>query len=108
MRWPKYWNLSFKISPSSEHSGLISFRIDRFVLLAVQGTLKSLLQHYNSNAHSFSELLKPLRHNKAVIHEGVAAINLEQKNASDSFPVYRPPLVTVYVLSSATIIVSNQ
>ena len=50
MRWPKYWILSFRICPSSEHSGLISFRKDRFVFLVVQGTLKSLLQHHNSKA----------------------------------------------------------
>ena len=48
MRWPKYWSFSFSISPSSEHPGLISFRMDRLDLLAVQGTLKSLLQHYSS------------------------------------------------------------
>ena len=50
IRWPKYWSLSFSISPSNEYSGLISFRIDCFDLLAVQGTLKSLLQHHNSKA----------------------------------------------------------
>ena len=50
MRWPKYWSLSFRICPSSEHCGWISFKMDRFVLLAVQGTLKSLLQHHNSKA----------------------------------------------------------
>ena len=50
IRWPKYWNFSFNISPSSEHSGLISFRIDWLDLLAVQGTLKSLLQHKISKA----------------------------------------------------------
>ncbi|CAI9179497.1 unnamed protein product [Rangifer tarandus platyrhynchus] len=48
IRWPKYWSFSFSISPSSEYSGLISFRTDWFDLLAVQGTLKSLLQHHNS------------------------------------------------------------
>ena len=48
--WPKYWNFSFSISPSSEHSGLISFRMDLLDLLAVQGTLKSLLQHHSSKA----------------------------------------------------------
>ena len=48
--WPKYWSFSFSISPSNEYSGLISFRIDWFDLLAVQGTLKSLLQHHNSKA----------------------------------------------------------
>ena len=47
IRWPKYWSFSFSISPSSEYSGLISFRIDWFYLLAVQRTLKSLLQHSN-------------------------------------------------------------
>ena len=47
---PKYWSFGFSISPSNEHSGLISFRIDRLALLAVQGTLKSLLQHHNSKA----------------------------------------------------------
>ena len=46
IRWPKYWSLSFSISPSNEYAGLISFRIDWFALFAVQGTLKSLLQHH--------------------------------------------------------------
>ena len=50
IRWPKYWSFSFSISPSNEYSGLISFRIDWFDLLAVQGTLKSLLQHPSSKA----------------------------------------------------------
>ena len=50
IRWPKYWRFSFSISPSNEYSGLISFRMDRFDLLAVQGTLKSLLQHHSSKA----------------------------------------------------------
>ena len=50
IRWPKYWSLSFNISPSNEHSGLISFRMDCLDLLAVQGTLKSLLQHHSSKA----------------------------------------------------------
>ena len=50
IRWPKYWSFSFRISPSSEYSGLISFRMDWLNLLAVQGTLKSLLQHHSSKA----------------------------------------------------------
>ena len=50
IRWPKYWSFSFKISPSNEHPGLISFRMDWLDLLAVQGTLKSLLQHHSSKA----------------------------------------------------------
>ena len=50
IRWPEYWSFSFSISPSNEYSGLISFRIDWLDLLAVQGTLKSFLQHQNSKA----------------------------------------------------------
>ena len=50
MRWPKYWSFSFSVSPSSEHPGLISFRMNWLDLLAVQGTLKSLLQHHSSKA----------------------------------------------------------
>ena len=50
MRWPKYWSFSFSISPSNEHSGLVSFRMDWLDLLAVQGTLKNLLQHHSSKA----------------------------------------------------------
>ena len=50
IRWPKYWSFRFSISPSNEHPGLISFRVDWLDLLAVQGTLKSLIQHYSSKA----------------------------------------------------------
>ena len=50
IRWPKYWSFSFSVSPSNEHPGLISFRMDWLDLLAVQGTLKSLLQHHTSKA----------------------------------------------------------
>jgi len=50
MRWPKYWSFSFRTSPSNEHPGLISFRMDWLDLLAFQGTLKSLLQHHSSKA----------------------------------------------------------
>ena len=50
IRWPKFWSFSFNISPSNEHSGLISFRMGWLDLLAVQGTARSLLQHYNSKA----------------------------------------------------------
>ena len=52
IKWPKYWSFSFNISPSSEHPGLISFRMDWLDLLAVQGTLKSLLQHHSSSINS--------------------------------------------------------
>ena len=53
IRWPKYWSFSFSISPSNEYSGLISLRIDWFDLLAVQGTLKTLLQHHTLKASTF-------------------------------------------------------
>ena len=53
VRWPKYWSFSFSISPSNEYSGLISFRIEWFDLLAVQGTLKNLLQHHNLKVSIF-------------------------------------------------------
>ena len=53
MRWSKYWSFSFSISPSQEHPGVISFRMDRLDVLAVQGTLKSLLQHHSSKASVF-------------------------------------------------------
>ena len=63
IRWPKYWSFSFNISPSNEHPGLISFRMDLLDLLAVQGTLKSLLQHHNSKAsilwHSVFFIVRP-------------------------------------------------
>ena len=57
IRWPKYWSFSFSISPSNEYSGLISFRMDWLDLLAVQETLKSLLQHHNSKASIFGTQL---------------------------------------------------
>ena len=56
IRWPKYWSFSLTISPSNEYSGLISFRIDWFDLLAFQGTLKSILQHHNSKASIIQHL----------------------------------------------------
>ena len=56
IRWPKYWSFSFNISPFNEHSGLISFRMDWLDLLAVQGTLKHLLQHHSSKASIFSRV----------------------------------------------------
>ena len=62
IRWPKYWGFSFSISPSNEHSGLISFRMDWFDLLDVQGTLKSLLQHQfeSINFSALSRLYGPI------------------------------------------------
>ena len=59
IRWPKYWSFSFNISPSNEHPGLISFRMDWLDLFAIQGTFKSLLQHHSSKASVFSFLYSP-------------------------------------------------
>ena len=56
IRWPKYWSFNFSISPSNEYPGLISLRMDWLALLAVQGTLRSLLQHHSSKSISFSSL----------------------------------------------------
>ena len=71
IRWPKYWSFSFNISPSSEHSGLISFRMDWLYLFAVQGTLKSLFQHHSSKAsvlRSSAFLIAQLSHPYSTIN----------------------------------------
>ena len=62
IRGPKYWSFSFSISPSNEYSGLISFRINWFDLLAIQGTLKSLLQHHSSNASVLQRSVFMIQH----------------------------------------------
>ena len=75
IRWPKYWSCSFNISPSNEYSGLISFRIDWFHVLAVQGTLKSLLQHHSSKASVLqcsAFFIVPLSHPYTTIGKNIA------------------------------------
>ena len=68
IRWPKYWSCSFNISPANEHPGLMSFRIDWLDLLAVQGTLKSLLQHHSSKASTLKKKkASTLRHSASFI-----------------------------------------
>ena len=83
IRWPKYWSFSFSISPSNEHPGLISFRMDWLDLLAVQGTLRSLLQHHSSKASilrcSASFMVQPVAE-----HPGLCP--------SDKLPEASPPL----------------
>ena len=74
IRWPKYWSLSFNISPSNEHPGPISFRMDCLDLLAVQGTLKSLLQHHSSKA---SILLHSAFSNQSILMEISPEYSLE-------------------------------
>ena len=88
IRWPKYWSFSFSISPSKEYSGLVSFRIDWLDLLAVQGTLKSLLQYYTSKASilQFSAFfIVQLSHPYITTGKTIALMGLcWQKNASAS------------------------
>ena len=72
LRWPEYWSFSFNISPSSEHPGLISFRMDWLDLLEVQGTLKSLLQHYSSKASILQRsafFIVQLSHSELIKHK---------------------------------------
>ena len=83
IRWPKYWSFSFSISPSNEYSGLISFRIDWFDLLAVQGTLKSLLQHHSSKASI-------LRHSAFFMVQ----LSLPYVNTAKTIAVTRPTCVS--------------
>ena len=78
IRWPKYWSFSFSISPSNEYSGLISFRIDWLDLLAVQGTLKSLLQHHSSKASIF-HAQPSLWSNYHIIHDAGQTIALTRR-----------------------------
>ena len=88
IRWPKYWSFSFNITPSNEHSGLISFRIDWLDLLAVQGTLKSLLQHHSSKASILSYVkfknkikLKKKQKNKKQKHQFFGTQPSSQSNS---------------------------
>ena len=88
IRWPKYWSFNFSISPSNEHPGLISFRMDWLDLLAVQGILKSLLQHHSSKASIFrcsafftasGVFKKHLLYNKAVVKQCCSLNTLASK-----------------------------
>ena len=69
IRWPKYWSFSFSVSPSNEHSGLISFRMDWLDLLAVQETLKSLLQHYSSKASILIKFSNSEQESPVLLHQ---------------------------------------
>ena len=76
IRWPKYWSFSFSISPSSEHPGLVSFRMGWLDLLAVQGTLKSLLQHRSSKVWLFGHLLSTSLISILISRDGFAGATL--------------------------------
>ena len=94
-RWPKYWSFSFSISPPNEYSGLISFRIDWLDLLAVQGTLKSLLQHHSSKVsilqHSAFFIVQLLtwepheQYSTRVDHKSNDAVLIRKKRFGDSY-----------------------
>ena len=77
IRWPKYWSFSFHISPSSEHPGLISFRMDWLDLFAIQGTLKSLLQYHSSKASILQRSAFFLVHSDSNISTVISNNNLE-------------------------------
>ena len=102
MRWPKYWSFSFSIIPSKEIPGLISFRMDWLDLLAVQGTLKSLLQHHNSKASFFST--QPSSQSNSHIHtwpQGNPKPNVRELAVLCSpLRVYSPPCSTPRRLTS--------
>ena len=90
-RWPKYWSFSFGISPSNEYSALISFRIDWFDLLAVQGTLKTLLQHHNCKASIVQHLaffMVQLSHLYMTTGETIALTMSDLCQQSDVFEIY--------------------
>ena len=92
IRWPRYWSFSFSISPSNEYSGLISFRIDWFDLLAVQGTLKCLLQHHSSKASISLNWLKFMFTESVMLSDHLIlrcpfSFCLQSSPASGSFPV---------------------
>ena len=106
IRWPKYWSFSFSFSPSNEYSRLISFKIDSFDLLSVQGTLKSLLQHHNSKASTLrhSEFLWFNSHICMINHEQILPQFLMQKFCAvesvnglikDLLSVYSSPLARI-------------
>ena len=82
IRWPKYWSFSFNISPSNEHPGLISFRMDWLDLLAVQGTLKSLLQHHSSKASILLCYAEYIMRN-AGLNEAQAGVKIAGRNINN-------------------------
>ena len=93
IRWPEYWSFSFSISPSSEYSGLISFRIDWFDLLAVQGTLKGLLQHHNSKAVILQHLaLFMVQHSHPYMTTGKTIALTRRTFVGKVIVVYQSPL----------------
>ena len=95
IRWPKYWSFSFNISPSNEYSGMISFRIDWLDLLAVRGTLKSLLQHHSSKASILQPsafFTVPLSHPQmTIVSRDTAEKFIRRTDAEAEAPILWPP-----------------
>ena len=89
IRWPKYWSFSFSISPSNEHLGLISFRMDWLDLLAIQGTLKTLLQHHSSKASIFQcSAFFVVQHSHLYITTGKTIALTKQTFVSKAMPLF--------------------
>ena len=102
IRWPKYWSFSFSISPSNEYSGLISFRMDWFDLLAVQGTLKSLLQNHSSRASIlwFSTFfMVQLSHPHMTTGKTIALTKMDFCQQSDVSVVYLYVYLDIHITS---------
>ena len=97
IRWPKYWSFSFSFSPSNEYSGLISFRIDWFDLLAGQRTPKSLLQHHSSKASILHLSINFLRNCQTVFQSG-SILHSYQQCKSSNFSISLPNLVISHLV----------
>ena len=112
IRWPRYWSFSFNISPSNEHPGLISFRMHSLDLFAVQGTVKSLLQHHSSktsilqcSAFFIVQLSHPyLTTGKTIVVPVNDYVNLQ--TSSSVFLLFSPP-IPLFVLASTSLLVKS-
>ena len=93
IRWPEYWSFSFSVSPSNEYSGLISFRMDWFYLLAVQETLKSLLQHHSSKASTFLKVTEESK--KAGLKLNIQKMKIMASSPITSWQIDRETMETV-------------
>ena len=116
IRWPKYWSCSFNISPSNEHSGLISFRMDWLDLLAVQETLKSLLQHHSSKASVLQcsaffivQLSHPYMKTVSISSTRRRRKNMASRVETESAVIKRPlPRLRVFVKTSTSLLCAKR
>ena len=110
VRWPKYWSFSFSISPSNEHPGLVSFRMDWLDLLAVQGTLKSLLQHHSSNTSILwcsAFFIVQLSHPYVTTRKTINSVQFSLSVVSDFFRPHEPQHTRPLCPSSIPRVYSN-